>query len=233
MVNHFIGETNVLAASCGHGSKNDRKLRLYDLVTDSLEYGVFSTGLVLMNAAAKPKKIGLTYLAVSFLGANKPGMVNEIAYCVAKAKCNIIECRVTALGSGVGAHLLISGRWNQIAKAETGLPKLAHSFGVELIVQRTELVRLDETLLPYAIYVVALDEPGTIHKITDFFDQQAINIIELNTHTYQARYTGSQMMSLNMQISIPADIHIADLRDRFMMFCDDLNLDAIMEPEKY
>jgi glycine cleavage system transcriptional repressor len=35
-----------------------------------------------------------------------------------------------------------------------------------------------------------------------------------------------------MTVGIPADIHIAGLREEFMDYCDDLNLDAVLEPLK-
>ena len=40
------------------------------------------------------------------------------------------------------------------------------------------------------------------------------------------------MLVLNMTVNIPVNMHIADLRERFTLFCDDLNLDASMEPMK-
>jgi glycine cleavage system transcriptional repressor len=40
------------------------------------------------------------------------------------------------------------------------------------------------------------------------------------------------MFSLTMSVNIPAATQISDLRERFILFCDDLNLDAIIEPEK-
>jgi glycine cleavage system transcriptional repressor len=40
------------------------------------------------------------------------------------------------------------------------------------------------------------------------------------------------MCAVNITIGVPANIHIAMLREEFMDFCDDLNLDAMMEPVK-
>jgi glycine cleavage system transcriptional repressor len=36
-----------------------------------------------------------------------------------------------------------------------------------------------------------------------------------------------------MFINIPASVHISGLREEFMEFCDQLNVDAIMEPVKH
>jgi glycine cleavage system transcriptional repressor len=40
------------------------------------------------------------------------------------------------------------------------------------------------------------------------------------------------MFSVHLTVDIPADIQIATLREEFMDFCDQLNLDAIIEPLK-
>ena len=45
-------------------------------------------------------------------------------------------------------------------------------------------------------------------------------------------HTGTPMFSVHMSVGIPADIHIAALRDEFMDYCDALNLDAVIEPIK-
>jgi glycine cleavage system transcriptional repressor len=40
------------------------------------------------------------------------------------------------------------------------------------------------------------------------------------------------MFALSMTVNIPVRVHIATLRENFMIFCDDRNLDAIIEPYK-
>jgi glycine cleavage system transcriptional repressor len=45
--------------------------------------------------------------------------------------------------------------------------------------------------------------------------------------------TGAEMFTAQLTIGVPADTHIAALRDDFLEFCDALNLDAIMDPMKF
>jgi glycine cleavage system transcriptional repressor len=33
-----------------------------------------------------------------------------------------------------------------------------------------------------------------------------------------------------MTVAVPADTHIARLREEFLDFCDEMNLDAVIEP---
>jgi glycine cleavage system transcriptional repressor len=69
-----------------------------------------------------------------------------------------------------------------------------------------------------------------VHHLASFFSQREINIEDMVTSSYAAPHTGTLMFSVHMAVGIPADIHIATLRDEFMEFCDAMNLDAILEP---
>jgi glycine cleavage system transcriptional repressor len=40
------------------------------------------------------------------------------------------------------------------------------------------------------------------------------------------------MFAVNLEVGVPADIQISELRDDFMQFCDTMNLDAVLEPAK-
>ena len=71
-----------------------------------------------------------------------------------------------------------------------------------------------------------------VHEIANFFAIQGINIEAMETSTYAAPHTGSPMFALSMTVNIPARVHVASLRENFMLFCDDRNLDAIIEPFK-
>ena len=128
--------------------------------------------------------------------------------------------------------MLLSGSWNSIAKVEDALNMLEKKLGLLIQLKRTELPKNKSNLMPYGIQVVALDYPGIIKEISTFFSEQSINIENLQTDSYKAPHTAAPMLVLNMTVNIPISMHIADLRERFTLFCDDLNLDATMEPLK-
>ena len=52
------------------------------------------------------------------------------------------------------------------------------------------------------------------------------------THRYSAAHTATPMVSVHINIGIPAATYLAALRDEFLDCCDQLNVDAIMEPIK-
>jgi glycine cleavage system transcriptional repressor len=171
----------------------------------------------------------LNYLVISSIGSDKPGIVNELAKTCSAHNCNIIDSRMTVLGGEFAVIMMVSGNWDTIAKLEQSLPALSDKLSLTTTVKHTE-PREHAVALSYCVNVVAIDNPGIVHDIAQFFSSKNINIDDLVTGTYSAPHTGTQMFNLNLTIRIPAETHLATLREEFMDFCDDLNLDAGIEP---
>ncbi len=169
------------------------------------------------------------FLVISSIGTDKPGIVNELAKACSTNQCNIIDSRMTVLGGEFAVIMMVSGSWDAIAKLESNLPTLSQSLGLTTTVKQTQQ-RDKAPAMAYSVSVVALDNPGIVHEIAQYFSTQNINIDDLQTGTYSAPHTGTQMFNLGMTLRLSADTHIASLRDEFMDFCDERNLDAIIEP---
>ena len=176
--------------------------------------------------------IAKNYLVVSALGQDKPGLVNDFSRAVLESGCNVEDSRMTVLGGEFAIILLVSGNWSSIAKLESSLPALGERLGMTVISKRTDERKVKDRFLPYAVDVISIDHPGIVHHLANFFSSRDINIENLDTSSYAAAHTGTAMFAVHMTVGIPAEQHIATLREQFMDFCDDLNLDAIMEPIK-
>lgn len=152
---------------------------------------------------------------------------------IADAGCNLSESRIATIGTEVSLMLLATGAWDALAKLETALAKLVRDDTIRLVHYRTAPRENSSHLLPYLVEVVAADRPGIVVRIVDFFSQHGISVEQLNSTRYHAMQTGAEMFQAQFTIGIPAEIHIAALRDDFLELCDGLNLDAIMDPVKF
>jgi len=173
-----------------------------------------------------------TYLAVSALGADRAGLVDEISRAVAECGCNIDDSRMTMLGTEFALIMLLSGNWNAIAKVESALPRLAETLELSVHSRRTSRRRASGSLVPYGVEVVAVKSPAIVREVARFFARRQMGIEDLHTSTYPAPHTGAEMFSLHMTVSVPSETPIAALRGEFMDFCDDLNLDGMLAPVK-
>jgi glycine cleavage system transcriptional repressor len=171
-------------------------------------------------------------IAISAIGNDRTGLVYDLTRVVADCGGNILESRMTALGNEFATLLLVSGNWHTLAKLEGELAKLAESSGLTITSRRTEPRAPRADMMSYTVDVVCLDQPGVLHALAGFFSSRGIDIGDINTRAYNAAHTGAPMFSVYMVVHIPTRIHIAALREEFMDLCDNLNLDAILEPLK-
>ena len=171
-------------------------------------------------------------LVITAVGKDRPGIVDKLSMAILDCGCNINDSRMTVLGGEFALILLISGKWNELAKLENQLPTLGDTLALSVTSKRTEEEIQQENMLSYSVDVVSIDHPGIVYKIANFFSTRNINIRELNTNSYAAAHTGTPMFTMNMVVNVPSDIRIATLREDFLDFCDNLNMDAVLEPTK-
>lgn len=173
-----------------------------------------------------------SFLVITALGKDKPGIVDKLSETITHCDCNIVDSRMTVLGGEFAVILLVSGKWNQLAKLEDALQVVRDSLNLTISSKRTEPGEAASDLMPYSVEVISIDHPGIVYKLAHFFSKRNINIQELNTTRYSAAHTGTPMFAVHITANIPADIHVATLRDDFLDFCESQNMDATIEPLK-
>ncbi len=156
-----------------------------------------------------------------------------VSRCIADSGCNLADARLSTVGRDVSLTALAVGPWGSVARLEAALTRLEREEGLKLVWYRTGPKPLQSNLLPYVVEVVAADKPGILFQLADFFDRAGITVESLHCSRYRAMQTGADMFSAQLTIGVPAETHIAALRDDFLEFCDHLNLDAIMDPMKF
>jgi glycine cleavage system transcriptional repressor len=171
------------------------------------------------------------HLAISAIGPDRTGLVHDLTRVISDCGGSIGDSRMAALGNEFAVVLLVSGNWHSLAKLETELAKFAAESELTLHLRRTE-PRATRADLPYTIDAVCLDQTGVVSGLAGFCAQRGIDIAQVSTQSYAAANTGAQMFAVQMNISVPARIHLAHLREEFLDFCDARNLDAILDPVK-
>ena len=171
-------------------------------------------------------------MVISAIGGDREGVVRDLTRVILDCRGSVKESRMLSLGSEFTMLLLVSGNWHTVSRMEQALTRFGKANGLTIQLKRTEQKKLGKELLPYAIDAVCLEQAGIIHNLSGFFADRKIEIAEVNTRCYPAAQTRTSMFSVQMLVNIPASLHISNLREEFMEFSDQLNLDAIMEPVK-
>ncbi|MDX1444033.1 MAG: ACT domain-containing protein [Gammaproteobacteria bacterium] len=172
------------------------------------------------------------FLALSVLGSDRLDTARQLTRSISDAGCNLLESRMMHLATAFSMQMLVSGSWDSVARLEQALPKMERELGVRCLATRTERQMNEIDRVPYAVDAVCLDQPGVVAAMIDFFNGGDIHVEELTTRTYPALHTGAPMLSVQLVVSIPSEMHIGMLRENFTDFCDRCNLDAVLEPIK-
>lgn len=171
-------------------------------------------------------------LVICAIGQDRKGLVSQLSSAIVESGANILDSRMTILGGEFAILILVTAAWNSLAKLEQQLPGLGEELGLTLISKRTTATAQTEAAIPYHVEVVAIDQPGIVKVIAGFFSDQGVNIYDLNTVGYQAAHTGTPLFSISMTINVPAKLSLSELRERFLILCDEQNIDGIIEPLK-
>lgn len=174
----------------------------------------------------------MEYLAITVLGARENHIPSSITEIVTDLDCFVSQAQCQSLGIESAFSLLITGNWNNIARLETALSNLAVNKSLLMSIKRTQRFASEHQLLPYSIQVIAIDQIGTVYNICNFFSSRNITIENLTSETYLSNTTSTPMLTVNLSVSLPSYTNIAELREQFLIFCDDLNIDGILEPDK-
>ncbi|WP_018865808.1 MULTISPECIES: glycine cleavage system protein R [unclassified Thioalkalivibrio] len=173
-----------------------------------------------------------THLILNLIGPDQPGLVSSVTRVIVDTGCNLESSRITVVGGYCCMALSASGNWKTLGTLESRLERLEAEMGLVVVARRGPLEERAEAAMPYAVDAVALDAPGLLNALADFFTSRGVNLRDVQTRVYIAQQTGARMFAANMVVDIPAGQHLASLRGEFMDFCDELNVDGVLDPIK-
>lgn len=177
-------------------------------------------------------------LSIIALGEKNDIFLKEFSQLLSLHSCEILQSQVSLHDSlySVSFHLL--GKWSVLAKLEPKLKLLAQKFSYDLSLKFSPKKNKEDkeaqktAFLPYSLYIVSLANTVGFYQLIRHLCLKQAKIAGLTIDTYQPKNNSVTMTTITIKIQLPTDIAIADWRESFMLFCDDYNLDAIMEPDK-
>lgn len=169
-------------------------------------------------------------LAITLIGHDQQKLLTEILGAVSDCNCKVVDLRATQCVALTMGCILIEGNWNHLAKFENTLNALEKRLALRVQTQRIEKTekRRDESLA-YAVETLGIEQNNALNYITAFLFEREIVINEISSCSYQAPYTGSPVFSTKLIIFIPANISFLRFREDFFDFCDNLNIDVMLD----
>lgn len=172
--------------------------------------------------------IVLTLLALAEKVKNPLFLMSNLC---SQHQCNILNCYMSTMSGQQCFIMMVGGNWSDIAKLETALPGLQSEHGILFISNRPPATTTsEEGYLPYTAQLIGVDAPGTLGTALQFFITQQISVDAVRSDTMS--YNNTPITTITLAINVPANLSIADLRDQFLLLCDEINIDGNLEPDR-
>ena len=167
------------------------------------------------------------------IGADRPGLVDEVSQFIFERGGNIEDSRMVNLRGQFAMMVLIGGSDASLRKVEAELDALAQSSRLHAEVRPAEAERPAGTTrdaIPYRFTATAIDQQGLAHRISHLLRDLGVNIESLDTRLAAAPYTGAPVFEMELIVSVPRSAPLSKLRDQLGKLCDELNIDWQLEP---
>ncbi len=133
-------------------------------------------------------------------------------------------------------HFLLElrGAWHQIAKFELFLKKQQKNLGglQTLSWTRRAFKQEMQLYLPYQVEVSFEPNATIVSLLTQFFSSQGAKIKHLRVQSYLQSKTAVPLQMASLSVWIPLGANLPELRENFMILCDEYHLDALFEQER-
>lgn len=174
-----------------------------------------------------------TAVLLTTVGADRPGIVEDISAWVLECGGNIEDSRMAVLGGEFATIILVSGPAELARQLEAGRAAFEQRAGLTVLLKAVAPARPapGQPALRYALQATSLDHAGIVHRITSLLRAESINIVTASTHTSSAPFTGAPVFHVKMEIDIPANVSVARLRARLGELGEEQNIDFMLKAE--
>ncbi len=169
-----------------------------------------------------------TYLVLTAVGPDRPGLVSEIASAIHVAGANLEDSRMAILGGEFALLLLLSGPEAAASAVEKAAAPLGEKLGLRVLSKRTGRGQRKD-FLPYRISVTGFDRPGIVLRISEILARRGVNVASLESRLAYAPLSGTPMFVLEAELQVPSEVVLAELRRELSAQCDEENLDLSLE----
>ena len=167
-----------------------------------------------------------TNLLLTYVGEDRPGIVQELSALVSAHGGNWLESKMSRMG----------GRFAGIALVEISTPhveglrsEITQIPGLSVYLEESGVPQTDSDTLAYQLNIVGLDRTGILQEVTTEMSRQSINVIDLETSVRAAPMSGDKMFFADAQVLVPSDVDLSDLHGRLDLVANELGIDILLE----
>jgi glycine cleavage system regulatory protein len=167
-------------------------------------------------------------LVFTFVGADKPGLVEQLSQTVAAHGGNWLESRMSELAGQFAGIVKVQVKKENAAALRAAL--------LALSAQQLSVVVAQEVSEPdggnarqLRLAIVGNDRPGIMREVSHALAARAINVSEMNTSITSAPMSGDPLFEAVARIQTPQTLDLDELRAQLDTIADALSVNIDLE----
>jgi glycine cleavage system regulatory protein len=172
-----------------------------------------------------------TPLVLTFVGDDRPGLVNAISEKVAACDATWLESRSARLAGKFAGVVLVSVPDDRVTGLELSLRDLAHA-GLRIAIERGAAAEAEKQTRIVTLDILGRERPGIVRDVTHALNRLGVNIEEFMSGLESEPFTGAEMFRAKARLSVPEGLELDDLRKALERLAGEIMVDlAVGEGE--
>ncbi|MGD0642931.1 MAG: ACT domain-containing protein [Roseiarcus sp.] len=168
-----------------------------------------------------------TPIVLTFIGHDRPGLVNAISEKVAACGATWLESRLARLAGEFAGIVLVAVPEAEIGALTAALRDL-ETAGLRIAVERSSDVKPDRDHKTFELEVVGHERPGIVREVTQALTQLGVNIEEFSSNLEGAPFSGAAMFRAAARLRAPDDLSGDDLRRTLERIAHEITVDIVV-----
>lgn len=169
-----------------------------------------------------------TSYIVTFIGDDRPGLVEQLARVINASGGNWHESRLSQLGGKFAGLILVSLPEGIEHSLEADLKALSSS-GLSVRVTATHAGRVVAAARHISLSVVGPDRTGIVREISSALAARQVNVLEMDTEVHSAPMSGEPLFQASIEAQIPEDIRLEDISEALDEIANEMGLEIDLE----
>ena len=166
-------------------------------------------------------------LILTFIGEDKPGLVESISAVIKNHDGNWLESRLSQLAGQFAGIIQIGVDTDQADALINSLQGLKDQ-GLNIVLKEGAETR-DTSIVTHKLTLLGLDRPGIVKDVSSALSDQRINVLELNTNIVKAAMTGEPMFEAEAIVEYAASTDLMVLAEQLESISAELGIDIELD----
>lgn len=173
------------------------------------------------------------WFALSAIGADRPGIVADLAGLIYECDCNLEDSSMTILGSEFAVLLLLTSDGDAVEPhLAAACKRLEWEKRLTVFFRPLESAPLSfgarHHARRYELQAVGVDQAGIVAKVARCLAENEISIHDMRTRSRPEPDTGTPIYTMRIQMDVPKGVDEGALRNQLDRIASELNIDITL-----